>query len=168
MVVELDWIWLLKAIIAPIGAIIITLVISEPLKTRLAPLVARLGSKKEEGVTGKWRATFYYGSEETQYVEIIEVSSLLGSIVGRVVPHENNHEELKKVESSKPLRLRGEVKDNRFFTGIWFHPNRRSHHQGAFELLINTNNEAFNGIWLGYSESKNIVESGRWEWERLE
>jgi hypothetical protein len=160
--------WVLKLISGPVVAIIVTLLVSEPLKNKLAPLVARLGTKKEEGITGKWKAIFYYGKEETQYIEVLELSSLLGNIVGHIIPHEINHADLKLVETEKPLRLRGEVKDNRFFAGIWFHPNRQNHHQGAFELLINTNNEEIYGIWLGYSENKNVIESGRWEWQRLE
>lgn len=160
--------WILKFIIGPVVAVIVTLLVSEPLKTRLAPIVSRFGSKKQEGITGKWKTTFFYGENEVEYVEVLELSALLGNIVGHVIPHELNHKELKKVESEKPLRLRGEIKDNRFLTGIWFHPSSRNHHQGAFKLLINTNNEAIGGTWLGYSERKNIIEDGRWEWERLE
>lgn len=160
--------WGLKFIIGPVVAVVVTLLISEPLKTRLAPVVARLGSKKEKGITGIWKATFFYGKEGTEYVEVIEISALLGNIVGHVIPHELNHAELRKVENEKPLRLRGEIKDNRFLTGIWFHPNRHNHHQGAFKLLISTNHLEIKGKWLGYSESKNIIESGCWEWDRLE
>ncbi len=160
--------WILKFIVGPVVAVIVTLTVSEPLKTRLAPIVARFGSKKEEGITGKWLATFYYGKDETPYTEAIEVSGLLGNFVGHIIPNDKNHADLKQIENTKPLRLRGEVKDNRFFTGIWFHPNRHNHHRGAFKLLINTNNEVIKGVWLGYSESKNVVESGRWEWKRIE
>ncbi len=109
---------------------------------------------------------FFYGPSETPYVEMIEISSLFGQIVGHIIPYENNQSVLKEVESKKPLRLRGSIKDNRIFTGIWFHPNRKNHHHGAFKLLIDTNNEEIRGIWLGYSESNNAIESGRWEWMR--
>ncbi len=90
--------WLLKFVIGPVVAVVVTLTVSEPLKTRLAPIIARIGSKKEEGITGKWEATFYYGSEEIPYVEAIEVSGLLGNYVGHIIPHNINHEELKKNE----------------------------------------------------------------------
>lgn len=159
---------ILKFVVGPVVAVIVTLIVTEPLKTRLAPFIARFGSKKEEGITGNWLATFYYGEDECQYIEAIEISGLLGNFVGHIIPHAQNHADLKQIEDTKPLRLRGEVKDSRFFTGVWFHPNRRNHHQGAFKLLVNTNNEEIKGIWLGYSESKNVVESGRWEWKRIE
>jgi hypothetical protein len=60
------------------------------------------------------------------------------------------------------------VKDNRLFTGIWFHPEQRSHYHGAFNLIVRQDNDNIDGIWLGYSESKNIIETGRWIWERIE
>jgi hypothetical protein len=95
------------------------------------------------------------------------VSYLLGAIVGRIVPHLSNHEKAREVEHEKPLRIRGSIKDNRFFTGVWFHPNRRNHHHGAFDLLIEESNDHMQGIWLGYSKSRNAIESGIWEWTRL-
>lgn len=160
--------WLLKWVIGPIVGAVVTLAVSEPLKEWLAPFVARLGSKKEEGVSGRWEATFYYGPNEDQYVEVIEVSHLFGAVVGRIVPHTSNHAAAKKVEKKRPLRVRGAVKDNRFFTGVWLHPGRRSHHHGAFDLIVKTDNEHMDGYWLGYSESKNVIESGRWSWKRLD
>lgn len=160
--------FLLKFVFGPIVAVVITLLVSEPLKDRLAPLVTRLGSKKEEGVTGLWKATFYYGSPEVKFVQAIEISTLFGSVVGRIVPHRLNEDSAKRTESDRPLRVRGTVKDNRFFTGIWFHPERRSHHHGAFDLLIRQSNAQMEGVWLGYSESKNVIESGRWVWERID
>ncbi|SEB14078.1 hypothetical protein SAMN05660964_03784 [Thiothrix caldifontis] len=159
--------WFLKWVIGPIVGVFVTLLVSEPLKNWLAPLVSKLGSKQEEGITGKWKATFYYGSTEIPYVEMLEISSLFGQVVGHIIPHEDNHSAIKEIEDKKTLRLRGIIKDNRFFTGVWFHPNRKNHHHGAFKLLIDTNNEEIRGIWLGYSESRNKIESGRWEWIRV-
>jgi hypothetical protein len=159
--------WLLKWVAGPVAGIVVTLLLNDPLRERLAPLVLRLGSKKEEGVAGRWMATFYYGTPETTYTEVIEVSILLGYVVGRIVPHAANQGAAKRTERSKPLRVKGTVKDNRFFTGVWLHPERLNHHRGAFDLIIRQTNEKMEGMWLGYSESKNIVETGRWEWDRL-
>ena len=39
--------FLLKWVIGPIVGVVVTLLVSEPLKYRLAPLVTRLGSKKQ-------------------------------------------------------------------------------------------------------------------------
>ena len=157
------FLFVLKFIIGPVTAVVITLLVREPLKTSLAPLISRFGSKKQEGIIGKWEATFYYGPDEIPYIEGIQISMLFGHYVGHIIPYSKNHEALKKIENSKTLRLRGEIKDNRFFTGIWFHPNRRNHHQGAYEMIIKTNHKEINGIWLGYSERENFIESGRWE-----
>jgi hypothetical protein len=97
---------------------------------------------------------------------VLEISSLLGALVGRVVPDTRNYPALHAVDKTRPLRLRGTVKDNRYFTGIWFHSVRHSHHHGAFELLLNVDGEAMTGLWLGYSERKNMIETGRWDWKR--
>jgi hypothetical protein len=160
--------WIVKWVIGPIVGVIVTLLVSEPLRERLAPLVSRFGSKKEGTVGGTWMATFYHGPTEVAYLEVIEVSHLFGFVVGRITPHELNHIAAQKVAWAKPLRIRGSVKDNRFFTGVWVHPNRLAHHHGAFDLIINQDNEHMSGIWLGYSESQKIIESGRWEWVRLD
>lgn len=160
--------FVLKWVVGPIVGVVVTLLVSEPLKDRLAPLVARLGSKKEEGVSGLWKASFYYGHPEATHIQVIEISTLFGSVVGRIVPHDLNEGAAKRSESSRPLRVRGSIKDNRFFTGTWFHPERRSHHHGAFDLIIRQNNLRMEGMWLGYSETKNVIETGRWVWERIE
>lgn len=158
--------WLAKWVFGPVIALTVTLVLSEPLKNWLAPLISKMGSKKEDGISGTWTATFFYGPDEKEYVERLELSTFLGQIVGHIVPYENNHSAVKAVEEKRPLRLRGSIKDNRFFTGVWFHPNRESHHHGAFKLLIDTNNKKIRGMWLGYSERMNIIESGKWNWRR--
>ena len=159
--------WILKFVIGPIVAVIVTLLITDPLKTRLAPLVLRFGSKKQVGVGGRWVATFYFGENETPFVEVIEMSKLLGFVVGRIVPHKLNVGNAKAIQHAKPIRVRGTIKDNRFFTGIWLHPERHSHHHGAFDLVIRQSNVLMEGMWLGYSESRNRVVVGRWEWRRL-
>lgn len=158
----------LKWVVGPIVAVVVTLLVSDPLKERLAPWVTRLGSKKEEGVSGLWKASFYYGEPEVAHIQVIEISTLFGSVVGRIVPHNLNEGAAKRAQSTRPLRVTGTVKDNRFFTGTWFHPERRSHHHGAFDLIIRQNNLHMEGMWLGYSETKNVIETGRWIWERLE
>ena len=160
-------VWLLKWVAGPIAGIVVTLLLSEPLKERLAPLVLRLGSKKEEGVTGRWLATFGHGIPEVEYLEVIEISLLFGLVVGRIVPHRLNQGAAKRVAESRPVRVKGTITNNRHFTGTWLHPERRSHHRGAFDLIIRQNNVHMQGMWLGYSETNNVIQTGRWEWRRL-
>jgi hypothetical protein len=159
-------IFLARWVFGPIVAVCITLLVSEPLKNWLAPVVAKLGSRKDQGISGRWIAVFSHGPQEAEYVEVIEISSLFGQLVGRVVPDKRNYPALREVDKVRPLRLRGTIKDNRYFTGIWFHPVRRSHHHGAFELLLNVDGESMDGLWLGYSETKNTIQTGRWAWRR--
>jgi hypothetical protein len=160
--------WILKFVIGPVVALVITLTLSDTLKIWLAPLVTKFGSKRDWGVTGRWLATFNWGSNNHAYVECIEVSILFGVVVGRVVPHADNYPTLKSVEHEHPLRLRGTIVDNRYFTGTWFHPLKRSHYHGAFELIVDQDGQSMRGMWLGYSESKNEIEGGEWQWVRTE
>jgi hypothetical protein len=159
---------ILKWVIGPIVSFAVTLVVSDPLKNVLAPLVCYLGSKTDEGIKGRWKATFYYGDDETPHNELIQISILLGSVVGHVLSHPDGHDQGSKNNRFIPLRLRGNIKDNRYFTGVWFHPHSRSRHHGAFELLIDVSNTAMSGVWLGYNEKHNVVASGRWVWVRID
>jgi hypothetical protein len=161
-------IFLLKYIGGPLLAIVVTLSLTEPIKERLAPLVARFGSKKEDGIQGKWLAIFEFGSPPVQYAEVIEVSSLVGLLVGRIVPDSRNHPSVAKIADSKPVRVRGSLKDHSFFTGVWLHPSKRSHQMGAYQLLVSKSNDSMRGVWLGYSERDNAIESGNWVWKRLD
>ncbi|OWQ91860.1 hypothetical protein CDN99_05670 [Roseateles aquatilis] len=160
-------VWIVKWAVGPVVAAIVTIVVREPLKERLAPLVLRFGSKKEDGIAGLWETRFWHGVPETEYVEVIEVSLLLGSYVGRIVPHPLNQGAAKRVADQRPIRVRGSVLNNRHFRGEWLHPERRSHYRGAFDLIIRQNNDRLQGMWLGYSESQNVIQAGRWEWRRL-
>jgi hypothetical protein len=161
------FLWGMKWVVGPLVGIVVTLLFQEPLKEKLAPVVLRFGYKRDDGITGLWKATFWHGNPEAEYVEVIEVSHLLGSFVGRIVPHELNQGSAKRVAHLRPIRVRGTVTHNRHFRGEWLHPERRSHHRGTFDLIIRQNNLHLQGMWLGYSESMNVVQAGRWEWKRL-
>jgi hypothetical protein len=54
-------VFLLKYVGGPLLGIIVTLSFMDAIKERLAPLIARFGSKKEEGIQGEWLATFEFG-----------------------------------------------------------------------------------------------------------
>lgn len=160
--------FIIKWMLGPIVALAVPLLLGEPLKNWLAPFAARFGSKKATGVTGKWEATFSWGPKTEPYVEIIEVSSLFGFVVGRIFPHPKNYPALRKAEYLRPVRLRGTVSNNRYFTGVWIHPLKHAHYHGAFELLIHQDGEQMQGMWLGYSEGRNTIECEKWVWKRIE
>lgn len=158
-----------KWLAAPVVAIVVTLLFGEPLRERLVPLLYRLGSKKEKGIEGFWRATFVAGARPAQtYVEYIEIRARFGILVGTIYPHPENYLALRDVEMSRPVRVRGQVKDNTFFSGQWVHPIRLSHHMGTFDLVISRNNMTMHGLWLGYSETRKAIESQAWQWERAD
>ena len=124
--------FLFKWVAGPIVAIFVTLVFQEPVRRWLAPISVRFGLWHDSGISGIWEATFYYGKEETPFVEVIEIKSFLGQIVGNVVPNKKNHGTVAEVAGTKPLRLISSIKNNTFFTGVWYHPNRKNHHHGVF------------------------------------
>jgi hypothetical protein len=157
-----------KWIVGPVIGVIITVLLTEPLRERVLPLLTIWGSKKTPSVVGIWKAEFLFGDEKIPYVEIIEIKHSFGLLIGRIVPSEENYTALRNVEHEKPLRIRGVVKDNQFFSGTWIHPLRLSHHAGTFDLLINRGNNRMEGQWLGYSERRNQIESQDWIWTRLE
>lgn len=156
---------LLKWVAAPTVSILVTLLFSEPIKNWIAPLLSRLGTKSDNSVRGVWIAQFQYGN--TSYTEVIEIISFLGIFVGKIIPDPRNNNTLRQIENSRPVRLRGSVKDHRFFTGIWFHPLRSSHFHGAFDLIVHLDGEHMSGIWIGYSETKNVIEAGEWTWAKV-
>lgn len=161
---------ILQGALAGAAGLVITLTLKEPISNRLAPIITMFGSKKEHTIQGKWVATFHFGPDRDPYVEVIEISSLLGMFVGRIVPDPLNYEVAAKASKDLPIRVHGVVKDNRFFTGQWLHPSRRNHAQGAFQLLILTGNDEIEmkGRWVGYSETSNRIEAEDWVWKRVE
>jgi hypothetical protein len=163
----------LKWIIGPVVGIFVTLLVAEPAKQFLAPMIIRFGSRKREGPTGRWQTTFTYVDKkvdppsEVAIIQVIEVSTLLGSVVGRIIPHASNQGEAKKFQALRPLRVSGSVKDNNYFTGVWLHPDPENGHRGAFCLKLLPDNQAMVGMWLGYSPTGEVVETNRWHWVRL-
>jgi hypothetical protein len=140
----------------------------KPLRTLFTPILAKF-DPKPNGIGGIWKATFEYPTETGKdlYPEIIKLSSFLGQIVGNIVPHEDNHDRLSTVAHKKPVRLRGALRDNLFFTGTWFHPVDRQHYHGAFHLLVSMTGDEMEGTWIGYSDKKKIIEQGKWIWTRI-
>ena len=154
--------WLLGAIGAAIISILIALILDEPIKGWLTPVVARFGVRRNQGISGVWLATFKYRSGHSieEYSEVIEVKTLFGLTVGRIIPHELNYPRLKSVEATKPVRVRGYFQDNHYFTGIWYHPLERYRYHGAFQLILDQSGVEMKGKWIGYSGTKIAVDEG--------
>jgi hypothetical protein len=161
--------WFLGVVIGAFVSIFITLAFQDSLKTWAAQLVTLLGARNDDGITGLWRTTFSYvhGRETTNYIECIEIRTLFGMVIGRIVPDPSNHPRLNDIAPSRPIRVRGQLKDNHYFTGIWLHPLQRHHYHGAFQLLLEPNGHRMKGRWIGFSNSKKSLEEGDWEWELI-
>lgn len=156
------------AVFGAILSVFFGVIFSEPIKNYLTPILAKFG-QKNNGITGKWVATFEYPTSNgiDLYPEVIELSSFFGQIIGRIIPHEENHPRLKEAAINKPLRLIGELRDNLFFTGTWLHPLDRQHYHGAFQLVVRMTGDKMDGTWVGYSDDKKIIEQGNWIWKRI-
>jgi len=112
--------WFVGAIGAAVISLLIAVILDEPMKGWLTPVVARFGVRRKQGISGIWQATFKYrnGNNIEEYSEVIEVKTLFGLTVGCIIPHQLNHHRLKCVEATKPVRVRGYFEDNHYFTGI--------------------------------------------------
>lgn len=162
--------WVASAIGSGLVALVITLVFHDPLKRGVFSLLSKLSLRSEEGIEGLWIATFHFPNGEgwSTYEEAIHIEQHLGIVTGRIVPNPVNHRQVKQVEKNRPVRLRGQLKDNNYVTGIWLHPSRRAHFHGSFQLIVYPSGNEMTGQWLGFSERKNEVVSGAWEWRRTE
>lgn len=161
--------WLIGVVVGAFISLVVTLAFEESFKIWAAHLVNLFGSRNDDGITGVWRTTFSYvhGTEKFDYVECIEIRSLFGMVIGRIIPHPSNHPRLDEIAVTRPIRVRGQLKDNHYFTGIWLHPLQRHHYHGAFQLLLEANGHRMRGRWIGFSNTKNSLEEGDWEWELI-
>jgi hypothetical protein len=160
--------WILTTIVGALISLIVSLIFSEPLKHALLPLITRTGVPKKQILEGRWVTTFTFREADRMdlYTEVIEIKTHLGMVVDRIVPDTRNHERLREIAPNKPLRLRGEFTDNRHFTGFWFHPLRKRHFHGAFQLLLDSSCDRMTGKWIGFRRGTDTIDGGDWTWER--
>lgn len=149
---------------------IVSVMLSDKIIFGIDRLFVKLGVSKYSYVTGLWKATFAmgYGKNKIEYTEIILLKKRFGTIYGYIVDDDRNYEQLQLVMKKNPLRLKGFISDNRYFTGLWYHSIETYRYHGSFQLLIEPNYIKMNGQWIGYSESKQIINNGIWTWDKLE
>jgi hypothetical protein len=150
--------WLVGIVAGALLTIVLTLLFSDRIKQGLMP--------EKRGIEGKWVATFSMTRDKQvlNFTEVIQISQNLGIVIGHIVPDPRNYEQLRIAETRKPLRLRGELVDNRYFTGTWFHPLETHRYHGAFQLLLSPTGDQMKGSWIGFSESMTHVDVGEWIW----
>lgn len=148
---------------------IISVILSDKIIFALDRLFIRLEISKSSKISGLWKATFVmgYGKNKKTFEEIILLKKRFGTIYGYIADDQRNYERLQSVMSKKPLRLKGFLSDNRYFTGFWYHPIEISRYHGSFQLLLEPNSIKMDGQWIGYSESKQVINNGLWVWEKL-
>lgn len=147
---------------------IVSSLFSESIVIGLGKMLAKIDLPQKASIEGIWDATFTLseGNSVVEYHETIKIVKRLGSIYGYNIPDPKNHEILKEVENLKPLRIRANIMDNRFITGTWYHPNRKTRYHGSFQLLLGVSGNKINGLWTGYRESTNTIETGAWHWRQ--
>lgn len=156
------WITILGIIISSI----ISVILSDEIIHGINIIFAKIGISKHSYINGRWKATYIMksGKTEVKYVENIILKKKINTIYGYVVKNIND----KQIDTNPPLRLKGFILDNRYFTGIWYHPTELSRYHGAYQLLIDPNFIQMNGQWIGYNETKQTIENGIWEWEKMD
>jgi len=160
------WITILGMIISSI----VSVILSDKIIFGIDRLFVRLGISKYSHITGLWKATFVmgYGKNKTEYTEIILLKKRFGTIYGYIANDSRNYTRLQSVMKQEPLRIKGFISDNRYFTGFWYHPIETYRYHGSFQLLIESNFIKMNGQWIGYSEHKQEIDNGLWIWEKLD
>lgn len=128
-------------------------------------MLFKIGFLKDVDLTGKWEATFSCGGKE--YTELIELKTKLGSVTGYIIDGDKNYEAIRKVAKESPIRLKGTINDNRYFTGFWYHPVETSRFHGAFQLLISHDSNYITGQWIGFSQSTVTIENGNWTFSKI-
>lgn len=148
---------------------LISVIFSEEIINAIGIFLSKYDLKKKCEIEGDWLAEFTLieNNNISHFKETIRLVKRLGIYYGYNVPNPNNHDELKKVEQNQPLRIKASLSENKFLTGNWYHPNRQSRFHGSFQMLIVMNTDKMYGIWTGYSESKNEIDSGKWNWKKL-
>jgi hypothetical protein len=151
-------------IIGIIISAIVSAVYSESILQGMGLLLAKINLPNQADIEGVWKVEFTLKEDESVSIfkETIKIVKRLGIIYGYNIPDPENHEVLKKVEENKPLRLRGNLVDNRYLTGVWFHPNKKSRFHGSYQLLVDLSGNKMSGRWTGYSETKNSIDFGSW------
>lgn len=160
-----------SVIVAVLGIIIssvISVIMSEQILSFVGSLMMKVGIKPRINLNGIWVATFTIDKDgdEMSYSEIIRIKSGLGRVYGYIEPDDRNYDELLTHMNDKPLRIRGELLDNRYLTGFWYHPIQTNRTQGTFQMILYPNTKEMRGLWMGYSVSGNIVEAGEWVWKK--
>lgn len=154
------WITILGMFISSV----VSVILSDKIILALDRLFVQLGISKSSNINGLWKSTFIigHGKDKQEYTEIILLKKRFSTIYGYIINDTNEYKYSIFAISKNPLRLKGFLSDNRYFTGFWYHPSEICRYHGSFQLLLESNFLQMNGQWIGYSESKHRINNGLW------
>ena len=161
---------MMLTILSVIISSVVSVILSDKIIFGLQWIFIKLGISKSSDLSGTWKATFVIGSgsKKEEYTEIIVLKNRLGTIYGNIADDKRNYNRIHEVMKRKPIRVKGVVSDNRYFTGFWYHPIETSRYHGSYQLIINGAFKYMSGQWIGYSETQQKIVNGIWKWEKLE
>ena len=157
---------ILGIIISAIISSVLSIIFSEEIIKILRKALLKIGIIKDVDLSGVWEATFSYKGDK--FVEIIKLNQNLGTVYGHIEPSETNYEDVKTIMKNKQLKLKGEINDNRYLTGFWYHPIQTYRYHGAFQMLISSDGNHINGQWIGFSYTSEKINNGNWKFKRLQ
>ena len=155
-------IWL-SGVVVPL---VLGVVFSDPLQRLAEYVVARLVSpRKLRGIDGRWIATFEVGPKT--YTEVIRLRTRVRLTTG-ALPEDPVNRARRPTLAAGTFRLRGDYAAQRYFSGLWFHPEHANHLFGAFHLILDPSGKRMKGLWIGHNPASDEVVCGPWTWRRLE
>ncbi|MCF0043632.1 hypothetical protein [Dyadobacter fanqingshengii] len=156
------------AILAALIPFIISALFNESILQGIAKLFSKIDLPRKTKLKGTWDVHFSINNNGQQVVfsEVVQIRESMGFVFGNNVPDLKNHPKLKAVQTKRPRRIKAIVIDNRYVTGTWYHPDGKTRYHGSFQLLLAVSGSEMAGIWTGYRESTNDIESGTWNWIR--
>ena len=159
------WLTILGMIISSV----ISVILSDKIIFGIHRIFVRFGISRNSDMTGLWKATFTTGkgNAKKEYVEIIFLKKRFGTIYGNIADDTRNYPKLHSVMKRNPIRIKGFLADNRYFTGFWYHPIETYRFHGSFQMIIDGGFSNMYGQWIGYSESEQKIANGSWKWEKI-
>ncbi len=159
-----------ETILGIIISSVVSVMLSDRIIFGLHSIFVKLGISKKSDISGLWKATFIIGTgkSKVEYIEIVLLKSRFGTIYGNIANDNRNYPKLHAIMKRNPIRIKGFLSDNRFFTGFWYHPIETYRFHGSYQLIIDGEFKQMRGQWIGYSESNHKIANGTWIWEKIE
>lgn len=139
-----------------LGALL-TILLSEPIQYFLARVVGGLVPRNPRGVKGIWRSEYRFRAQGKMKtgMQLMKLTGFGPWVVGSCLAGEPHRH-----------ALRGRVRREVYFTGVWENVQKNRSWHGAFQFVIHPEGRSMRGRWVGF-DSENRVAGGSWKWELL-